>query len=397
MDVNEIYSALGTLENWLESKDFKGHDLHDALNSPLLKKIAGDNRLLGIVIVQFVKKLPFNLRPLLGTKTGYNPKGMGLFLWAYVKKYQITQQQEDLDHALFFANWLEKNYSVGYSGYCWGYNFDSPNRKFYTPKWTPTIVNTSFICHAFCDLFFCTDISRYLDVARSACDFILSDLNRTYSGDCFCFSYTPQDSSCVHNANMLGASLLGRVYSITKEKLLLDAAKQSMRSSVGKQRGNGSWPYGEASNQGWLDSFHTAYNLLALNWFMKYTGIDEYAQSLQSGYKFFIDTFLLDNGIVKYYHNKNWPLESHAYATAILCLCQLSSLDIRSSAILENVVARLIRDFMSPEGYFYYQRGRVVMNKIPYIRWVQAWVFLALTECLRWKTGEKSEMYLDRL
>jgi len=31
-------------------------------------------------------------------------------------------------------------------------------------------------------------------------------------------------------------------------------------------------------------------------------------------------------------------------------------------------------------GYFYFRKGRYLTNKIPYMRWGQAWAFHALTE-----------------
>ena len=34
----------------------------------------------------------------------------------------------------------------------------------------------------------------------------------------------------------------------------------------------------------------------------------------------------------------------------------------------------------SPHGYFYYQRHRLFTNRIPYIRWSNAWIFRGLSE-----------------
>jgi len=36
----------------------------------------------------------------------------------------------------------------------------------------------------------------------------------------------------------------------------------------------------------------------------------------------------------------------------------------------------------SPQGYFYSRRTRYFTNRIPYMRWAQAWVFHALTQYL---------------
>jgi hypothetical protein len=38
-----------------------------------------------------------------------------------------------------------------------------------------------------------------------------------------------------------------------------------------------------------------------------------------------------------------------------------------------------IANMQDEKGYFYYQKGRWITNKIPYIRWSQAWMFYALS------------------
>jgi len=76
------------------------------------------------------------------------------------------------------------------------------------PKGTPTIVNTSFIGHALLDCYELTGRQRTLDMAVPIKGFILGDLHRTWLDGAFCFSYTPVDTEAVHNANLLGASVL---------------------------------------------------------------------------------------------------------------------------------------------------------------------------------------------
>jgi len=75
----KISASINLLDTWLENHKFLGWDPHDALNSPLLKKLSFENRLLGIFWVQLLKRLPINLRPLLGVPKGYNPRAWGCF------------------------------------------------------------------------------------------------------------------------------------------------------------------------------------------------------------------------------------------------------------------------------------------------------------------------------
>ena len=87
------------------------------------------------------------------------------------------------------------------------------------PKNTPTVVSTSFIANGFLDAYEITSEERFLKIARSACDFVINDLNRTYdeNGN-YCFSYSPLDSTVVYNASLLGSRLLARVYGFTRER-----------------------------------------------------------------------------------------------------------------------------------------------------------------------------------
>ena len=113
-----IVEANGRLESWIEGQAFKGWDPFDALNNPLLKRLAFGNRRLGQVWVQALKRSPINIRPVLGAHQGYNPKAMGLFLVAYLRKYLLFGRSSDLARVRFFQDWLNANISPGYSESC---------------------------------------------------------------------------------------------------------------------------------------------------------------------------------------------------------------------------------------------------------------------------------------
>jgi len=380
MRKNQLEYILFKLENHLKSTDFKGYDPHDALNSPILKRLTFGNRFLGIIYLQLIKRCPINLRPILLIKKGINPKGFGLLISAYVEKYKFSNNENDLKQAIQFADWLIINYCKGYSGKCWGYNFDWPNRNSYFKKGLPTVVNTVFIANGFLDLYDITNEKEYLNVAVSSCEFIINDLNRYEEDDSFCFSYTPVDNhACIHNANMLGAALLARVDNYIHNGEYLKYAKRSMKYSINHQNEDGSWFYGIGWKQKWIDSFHTGYNLIALNDYINFTGERKYSENLKKGYGFYINNFFTEEGFVKYYHNKNYPLDCHAFAHSIITLCKLREFSIRSEEILEKVIEQTIKIFWCDKnGYFYYKKDKFLLNRIDYFRWVQVWILSAL-------------------
>lgn len=391
--MDRYQAALAKLDSWIEHTGFKGWDPHDALNSPLIKRLTFNNRLLGIAWVQLFKRSPLNLRPLLGVAKGYNPKGMGLFLASYLLKHRATGAPSALEQARFFATWLKEHRSPGYHGACWGYNFDWPNRGFFAPAGTPTVINTAFIALAFlndCDRSPSAEgealahagalIHDSLEMARSACDFILHDLNILRSNDELCFSYTPLDRRCIHNANLMAAQLLAEVSRYTHESHLAEHALAAARFVVRRQQPDGAWRYGINSNDHWIDNFHTGYVLVALKRVAACLKTTEFDTAIDQGYRFWKERMFLRDGTPKYYHDKCYPIDAHCVAQAVLTFLAYADHDRDALERAHQVALWGIEHMQDNAGFFHYQIYPRYRIRIPYVRWTQAWMQRALTE-----------------
>ena len=100
----------------------------------------------------------------------------------------------------------------GFKGAAWGYNFDWQSRSFFVPRGTPTIVPTAFAARALCEAAEVLSRDEYLPFARTICNFILNDLNRSEeTTDEVCFSYSPLDNTRVFNASLLAGETLAKV------------------------------------------------------------------------------------------------------------------------------------------------------------------------------------------
>jgi hypothetical protein len=370
-----VVPYLNRLRAYVESADYAGYDPFDALNSPLVRFLTGKRRWARMGAMQFLRRCPVNLRPILGIRKGHNPKAIGLFIWGYAKLHAVERVARYLERIAYLLDLLEQLKSSGYSGNCWGYNFDWQNKVMYVPKGTPTIVNSAFIGHALIDTHLLCGLDRALEAAVSIKDFIMRDLNRHREGDRFCFSYTPFDSNFVHNANLLGASLLIRLHRICGDKELEDAGLASLAYSLKHQRDDGAWNYAETEVQRWVDSFHTGFSLQALQYFIS-EGYGSHCQSqYESGLKYYTDHFFMPDGTPKFYDNKLFPIDIHSPCQAIVVL----SNPLAGCAGLAIVVLKwMLRHMYSRNGYFYFRKGRLLTNKIPYMRWSQAWAFHAL-------------------
>lgn len=339
--------------------------------------------------IQFFKRSPLNLRTLTGVKKEYNPKAMGLFLSSYCQLYKTEAKQEYLDRCNFFIDKINNSVSEGYSGACWGYNFDWQARAFFQPKGTPTVVASAFIGNALLDAYEITTNEQLLITARSTCDFILKDLNRTYDDKVnFAFSYSPLDKSVVFNASLLGSRLLSRVYSITNEKELIDAAKSSVNYCCDCQRADGSWGYGTLPFHQWVDNFHTGYNLECIADYMKFSGDKEYTNTINQGFNYYINNFFTKEGIPKYYNTSIYPIDVHAPAQMVITLAKLGRVK-EHKAEMDKVLNWTIDHMQSPEGFFYYQVNKFFSSKIPYMRWAQAWMFYALSTYTKFENHDQ--------
>ena len=293
--------------------------------------------------------------------------------------YKIEPKEEYEEKINFFIEKIKTSITPGFSGACWGYNFDWQARAFYQPKYTPTVVASSFIAQALLDAYEITNNKQLLELARSTCDFILHDLNRTYDADGdFAFSYSKNDRSSVFNASLLGSRLLARVYFYTKENILKEEAEKSVAFCCKYQQKNGSWAYSTYSFHQWIDGFHTGYNLECIHDYMKYTGDYKFVSHLDLGFKYYINTFFTSEGIPKYYSSKTYPIDVHSTAQMVVTIYKLNRFH-ENKELVDKVVSWTIENMQNNKGYFNYQKTRYFTNKIPYMRWCQAWMFYAFS------------------
>lgn len=364
------------LREYVESRDYAGYDPYDALNSRVLRRLGSRSRWMRIAFTQFLKRAPVNLRPILGIERGHNPKAIGLFLAGYAKLYAIEKNADYIERIEYLLTLLERLRSQGYSGNCWGYNFPWQNRLTLLPEHTPTIVNSAFIGHALLDAHALCGSRRALDMAIPIKEFILHDLRRRKENGRICFSYTPLDENYVHNANLLGASLLIRLHGLCGDGVLEELALACLRYSLDCQHGDGSWWYAESELQRWVDSFHTGFNVQALHYFIDQGYASCCRKEYDRGVKYYVDNFFLPDGTPKYYDRKVYPIDIHGPCEAIVAL---SSELAGQSGLAAKILGWMLRHMWSSQGYFYYRKGRLITNRISYMRWTQAWAFHALT------------------
>ncbi len=379
----QIFESIRRLSDWLERNDYRGYDTFDGLSS-FVRPLTFRNKLLETVLQQGVRRFPLNLRPLLGIKKSHSSKGMGFLARGFLRMHDVTGDPAWADKARFALHWLTENRSPGYSGACWGNHFDYQSRSFYLPKGVPTVVWTSLIGHAFLDAYERFREDSFLQVAVSACEHILRDLDTFADGEGLCISYIPTQNKQVHNANTLGGSLLARTFSFTRKVEYQALARKAMKYTAQYQRPDASWYYGEKANLHWVDNFHTAYVLDCFKYYAEGTGDASFDSQMMSGYEYWRRTFFLPDGTPRYYDRKTLPLDIQCSAQAIDTLVFFRDRDPESLELALRVANWTIEHMQDASGYFYYRRySHGIVNKTPTLHWGQATMMSALAGLYR--------------
>lgn len=385
--------ALQRLLRYCRSEAWVGYDPYDGLSSPLARLSFFESRLPRTLLTQLVKRSPINLHPILSIKKEFNSKGIalaaralmlladreGISLPQHLREPAYDDARNIRTEFEFLMNRLGSLRSNNYEQACWGYGFDWQSRAFFAPRGTPNVVCTVFAGHAYLDWHDRTGSEFALDTAKSACRFLLDVINRTRDRDGFCFSYTPLDHSRVHNVNLLAAELLARAYAKTGADEYAEAARHAAAFTVARQSGDGSWAYGEAPSQKWIDSFHTGFVLVSLKHLIDDLGVEAWRPALDRGYEFYRARFFLADGTPGYYHDRRYPLDIHSAAQGVTTFVEMKDLMPDAMTMASRVVRWAVENLQDPAGFFYFQKHRLYTIKTSYMRWAQAWMLYALS------------------
>lgn len=395
MNQLESFTALRT---YCEKEDYKGWDPYDGLNSQIFQSIPffRDKAVCRLAVIQGFKRCPINLRRIAFVPKGYNSKGIGLLLQGYCNLYYARQkmdvgisEKECLTRINHLAGLLLKLQSKDYSGSCWGYNFDWQSKAFFLPANTPTVVATSFVVESLLSAYEITRDVRYLETASSSADFILNDLNRIPKERGYMFSYSPLDDRAVYNATLLGSKTLSLIYKYTHKEILKESARASVCAVCDLQNADGSFPHSDQVGNKWRDNFHTGFKLESISIYQNFCNDYSYDVNLSSGIEYWLKHyFIKEKGIAKYYDtsDENGLIDLHCFAQAIPTMYKLNIIQDNQD-LVENLLSWAQENMQSKDGYYFFQKRGNHINRIPYLRWPNAWMFYGISYWLLFKSN----------
>jgi hypothetical protein len=331
-----------------------------------------------------LSRAPVNFRPLLGIKKKRNPKGLALFVKAYLNLYALHKEDRYLRKAKeLLESLLRLSRSDKYSGHCWGYDHPWQNSQFFIPPYEPNCVVTCFVADAFFDAYLATGDVEFFNVSRSAADFITRDLNQIYVGDGMaCISYDLHSEWKVINVNAMASALLARLSGFGGGPELETLSKSTMRWVVSKKTDYHAWYYTDPPEASRIthDNYHTGFVLDAIQTYCNVFPDDEIKTAWLNGLEYYKENLFADDYAPKWMHNRTWPNDIHGAAQGIITFSGAAVENPDYINFAKNIIVWTLNHLYSKtENRFYYQKGPYWTKKYTLMRWCQAWMLYSIS------------------
>jgi hypothetical protein len=311
-----------------------------------------------------VRLSPLNVRPVLGVRPSLNAKGCALLAMAARRRAAATGNRAHADLAVRMTTELQRMAVPAGDAFGWGYDFPWANRSFLAPAGSPNAVVTCFALDALAG-----DPGQRLSAAGVR--FLRSGLNWWDVPGGRAVSYTALDRREVVNVLALVARALWRSGGDGDRS----AAEELAGRVLALQAPDGSWPYGSAANDAFIDLYHTGFVLRSLRDLDSW-GMPGLRAAQGRGLAFLERELITGDGTPRPGPGRRYPVDTHAWAELVLVGAAFER------PWLGTAVAWGLDHLRRRDGAFVYQLRRPLDLRTPYIRWSQAWAYLAIATVL---------------
>ncbi|HUZ81590.1 MAG TPA: hypothetical protein VMU73_05030 [Gaiellaceae bacterium] len=370
------------LRAWVDANGWTSYDPYDIRGTRAfiaLQRI-GRSRARRIPLrsaIEAAQVFPLASRRLLGVRPAVNAHGIGLLAAAY-------WTLEDEAEGRRCLNWLAANNVSGHPGLGWGYPFDWQSLAF-IPRGTPSGFVSVVAGDAFWRAYRAGGDDADLAACVGVCEFLADALHRTVTDAGICFGYTTADDLQVHNTNLLAAEFLDRVGREVGRGEWLELAASAASFTLAEQRPDGAIEYWARAQPGcvpgFVDHYHTGNSLRSLHRLWQHSGETRYRDARNRLFAYYRERLWRDE-IPLTHPDRLRPIDIHACAEAIHCTAVLAD-ELPEAVGLGTGAVRWTLDHMRtyPDrfGHLLVRRlGRDTLTGIPYLRWSQAPMLLAL-------------------
>ena len=373
--------------NWVEKEKYYGWDIYDGLFSPNTNKIV--NPLFRLLVVQLNKYSPINFRTTIGIEKGIDLKGQALFAEAYSKLYKISNNNHylnSLERAT--SNILDCSLLDLHGSHCWAshyYPYGSFENKL-SPT-TPDIIGTCHAIIALLNSYLITGNQNEYTAAKDAVEFVMNNYLVEVGGSSF-FKYTNSETPAyiVLNASAQAIEAISFYCKVSGDRKYINECINVVKCIVESQNDDGSWNYSNFFDGGCKRTqidFHQGYIIDGLlSYLQNVEQNTEVECSINKAVDFYFKEQFRIDGSSFYRLPFQYPIDIHNQAQGIITFSKLIQLRNDFSVFSHKIMEWTIKNMQHKTGFFFYQKWPLVINKIPYMRWGQAWMMLALATYL---------------
>jgi hypothetical protein len=356
---------------------FRGPDPYDGLWWRWPRALAGGPRRRQ-ALVQLHARSPVDVRRLYRRQEAAPiAKGAAVFASVGARAHRLSGAESPLRLALEGAEHLAADRTAG--SRAWGYHWDVQTRWSFYPAGSPNVVVTAFAVVGLIETAIQTGRRDLITRAQEAARWALNELWVERSGY---FAYHPGNPANIHNANLLGAWLVH--VAAPDEPDAAPRVARAVERTLAAQRPDGSWPYGEARNLSWADSFHSGYVLSCLD---RLSGVDPSIHAAIAKGAEHYRAFFDPDGRAQLWAHRPYPEDGHSAGTGLSTLSLLLRRGLVERELLERVAQRVL-DTGIRRGHAVHRRYRRGRTSVRYLRWCDAHVALGLVDAAAALGGE---------
>ena len=376
-----INTSFDKTMSYLIESGYSGYDPYDGASS-VYKFISG-NRYTRLLSTYLNKFSPLNFRPLLGIRQSKQNQAL-----AFIGRAMLLFSDKYMTEINKIAEHLVTDSQIEDYGYhCWdAHGFPIQMRNGYKPIGGTDVIGTEAIGRYFLEMDVLKSVQEHMEICASVNDFMQNHL-RVRNNGLHYFRYTPEtkNSKWCYNASIIAAVFIAsnsKYYGLDYDESFVDNA---VREVISRQKTNGSWYYSLDTESGYEKpqiDFHQGFILDAILEYMELIGYEKpFIYSYKKGLEFYRTNQFLNTGQGIYRYPRKYPVNIHNQAQGIITFTRAAVAGFGDHYLnfASTIAEWTIKNMQSEDGYFYYRINRLFKNKIPYMRWSQAWMLLALS------------------
>jgi hypothetical protein len=226
-----------------------------------------------------------------------------------------------------------------------------------------------------------------IEMAKDGYAFLTNLMEKSQDGYIY-QKYDPlSDDKIVINASAESLHATCKLMSLFNDVDMKETAYNLAEFLINSQNTDGSWIYSKYNNgkvRTQLD-FHQGFIIDSLLEYLPFASSnqkDRVISTIQNGSNFYKEKQFLEDGRCHFRYPRLYPTDIHNQTQGIITFSKLGIFNEDYSNFAQKIVNWTISNMKDNQGCFYYQKYRFFTNKIPHMRWGQAWMMLALSTYL---------------